>query len=86
MVDLQPLKNIPQVVGIDTKPTLYHGEKAIHIMVLLEDETGRRSVEGTFTTQDKDGFGGVDFDQRKDPVALMVSKVKSVLAGTAEGV
>lgn len=67
-----------QVSTIKSTKTEMYGERATSIVVGLEDG---RTVTGTFTTEAKDGFGGVDFSQKKDPVALMIAKVKSVLEG-----
>lgn len=60
-----------------------HGDSAIEVTVVLVDG---RTVVGTFTTEAKPGFGGVEFDTRKNIPQLMRSKVEAVLAGTAEEV
>jgi hypothetical protein len=81
MTDLTGLRTMPEVLAVATEPVDYHGERAIRVKALLEDG---RAVEGTFTTQDKDSFGGVEFSSRKDIDALMVSKVRAVLEGKAD--
>lgn len=63
------------------KSYVMHGENAVQVVVNLVNGT---SVEGTFTTESKPGFGGVDFMSKKDVVGLMTAKIKSVLEGTAE--
>jgi hypothetical protein len=69
------------VVAVKVEDSTYHGEKAVQVRAEL---TNRKIVEGIFTTDDKDSFGGVEFNSRKDVVALMVHKIRSVLNGTAE--
>jgi hypothetical protein len=68
-----------RVVHVLAVRTTMHGEKAVSVVVTLNDY---RRVTGTFTTESKPGFGGVDFSEKKDPAALMIHKVKSVLEGT----
>jgi hypothetical protein len=68
-------------VKVETTRTTYHGESATEVTAVLADG---RTVTGTFTTEDKAGFGGVQFATRKDVPGLMVAKVRAVLAGTAE--
>lgn len=63
------------------RESVHHGEKATEVTVRLKDG---RTVTGTFTKEDREGFGGVDFQHRKDIPGLMRAKVESVLAGTAE--
>ena len=63
------------------KDTNLHGEKATKVVATLSDG---RTVEGLFTSHPRAGFGGVDFAGPKDIVGLMISKIKSVLGGTAE--
>lgn len=68
-----------------------HGQPAIFVRVDLDARTWPVemqvvSVEGTFTTELKSAFGGVDFAQKKDIPLLMASKVRAVLNGTAEEV
>jgi hypothetical protein len=58
-----------------------HGELATEVKVIL---TNGKTVEGGFTSQPRSGFGGVEFDQHKDIVALMSAKIDSVLRGTHE--
>lgn len=77
----EALGDIRAVDVFTVNETVWHGETAVEVTVILDDG---RTVEGTFTTEDKAGFGGVEFSLRKDVPALMRSKVKSVLAGTAE--
>lgn len=73
---------IPQVEEVMVKKDAFlHGQEATEVEALLEDG---RSVIGTFTDGDNTEFGGIDFEQRKNIGALMVSKIKSVLEGTAE--
>jgi hypothetical protein len=64
-----------------TKDAEVHGEPATVVRVRLADG---REIIGTFTTESKAGFGGVEFDSRKNIPQLMRAKVESVLAGTAE--
>lgn len=81
------VKDIPGVkVSSIRRDVELHGEKAVQARVVIEqpDDSAQWAVVGTFTTEDKDGFGGVDFDLRKDVPGLMASKVRSVLNGTAE--
>jgi hypothetical protein len=59
----------------------HHGECATKVVVDLM--SGQR-VEGKFTTHPKSGFGGVTFGGPKDIAGLMVSKIRSVMEGTAE--
>lgn len=60
-----------------TKTEMY-GEKATSVVVNLA--TGQ-TVTGTFTTEAKPGFGGVEFSSQKDIAGLMVAKIESVLEG-----
>lgn len=78
---LEKFKDVDEVVGWDIDDVDYHGEKAKQVTVVLK---GGTKVGGIFTVEDKDGFGGVEFTSRKDVAGLMASKVRSVLAGTAE--
>lgn len=73
---------VPEVKGVRINDDVYHGEAAVVVTVTLTDG---RTVTGTYTTEPKEGFGGVEFSRRKDIPTLMVGKVASVLAGTAEG-
>lgn len=68
-------------IRVDKNATLY-GESAVEVVVHLDDG---RTVTGTFTTEPREGFGGVVFSQKKDIVGLMVSKIRAVLDGTASG-
>ncbi len=67
-------------IGFDKQADL-HGQDAVMVKVILV--TGDYIV-GTFTTENKSGFGGVEFSQKKDVVKLMVSKIKAVLEGKAD--
>lgn len=58
-----------------------HGEDATEVKVDLID--GRRVI-GTFATESKPGFGGVEFSSTKDIPGLMKAKIKAVLEGKAE--
>jgi hypothetical protein len=72
------------LTGVDLftlNETVWHGETAVEVMVVLDDG---RTITGTFTTESKAAFGGVEFSQRKDVPRLMRAKVESVLAGKAE--
>jgi hypothetical protein len=72
---------LPEVYSVSVKDVYIYGEPATEVIAILE--TGQY-VTGTFTKEDKSAFGGVEFSQRKDPGALMVAKIKSVLKGTAD--
>lgn len=81
------VKDIPGVKTTSIRRDVeLNGEKAIQARVVIEQEhdSAQWAVVGTFSTQDKDSFGGVDFSLRKDIPGLMASKVRSVLAGTAD--
>lgn len=85
----QELDAIPAVQEWWVGDSVYHGQKAKHVIVVLLKEATEttkyvQTVEGIFTVEDKQGFGGVEFSQRKPIPELMASKVRSVLAGTAE--
>lgn len=67
-------------VTID-REAAHHGEPAIDVTVIC---VGGRTVTGTFIKDGREGFGGVDFDGRKDVAGLMISKVRAVLDGRAE--
>lgn len=58
-----------------------HGEDAVLVHVVLTD---RREVQGSFTKENKSGFGGVVFNTQKDITGLMKAKINSVLNGTSE--
>jgi hypothetical protein len=58
-----------------------HGEDATEVVATLADG---RTVTGTFVRHSREGFGGVQFSAPKDVAGLMVSKIRDVLAGTAE--
>lgn len=70
-----------EVSVVAVKKTKIHGERAVQVIAYLDDG---KTVTGTFTTEDKAAFGGVEFAGRKDVVHLMVKKIESVLGGTAE--
>lgn len=72
---------ISEVTHVDVEKIEVHGESATQVVATLTDG---RTVTGTFTTEDKAAFGGVQFSSRKDIGALMESKVRSVLAETAD--
>ena len=74
-------QNNTDVIWVTEKNTTLHGEAATQVDAQLVDG---RLVTGTFTTESKPGFGGVEFAHRKDIPALMTAKIKSVLAGTAD--
>ena len=67
-------------VGIDKSAT-FNGENAMTVRVILNNG---KLVQGTFTTESKPGFGGIEFSLKKDVVGLMTAKINSVLRGTAE--
>lgn len=75
------LTSISEVTHVNVEKIDVHGEPATEVVATLEDG---RTVTGTFTTEDKAAFGGVEFSSRKDIGALMESKVRSVLAETAD--
>lgn len=75
------MREIDEVIRWMVDRTTVHGEGAIAVTAWLDDG---RSVYGSFTTVEKDAFGGVQFAQRKDIPRLMTSKIRSVLAGTAD--
>lgn len=77
----EALGDIGAVDLFTLQETVWHGETAVEVTVILDDG---RTVTGTFTTGDKSGFGGVVFSQRKDVPRLMRAKVEAVLRGTAE--
>lgn len=77
----QQLAPFAEVSAVDVDKVEVHGERATQVVVTLNDG---RTVTGTFTTEDKAAFGGVEFSSRKDIGGLMASKVRSVLAGTAD--
>lgn len=78
----QVFRNIPEVLRWTTdRNAEHHGEKATRVTVFLE---GGWTIEGMFTANPRGGFGGVTFSEKKDIPALMRSKIRSVLAGTAE--
>lgn len=70
------------VVTVKVDDTYHYGQKAVRVSATL---TTRQIVEGTFNQEEKAGFGGIEFNNRYDVVALMSHKIKSVLDGTAEG-
>jgi len=72
---------VREVESIAVRDTIVHGEDAMEVTVTLADG---RTVVGTFTTEFKSGFGGVEFASRKNVPALMKSKVSAVLRGVAE--
>lgn len=72
--------NTIAAIGVD-KSAILNGESAVRVSVSL---TNGKFVEGTFATESKPGFGGVEFESKKDVVGLMTAKVDSVLRGTAE--
>jgi len=77
----EALGDIPAVDLFTLSETVWHGEAAVEVLVILDDG---RTITGTFTTESKAAFGGVVFSQRKDVPRLMRAKVESVLAGTAD--
>jgi hypothetical protein len=72
---------VREVESIAVGDVVVHGEEAMEVTVTLVDG---RTVTGTFTTEARPGFGGVEFATRKDVAQLMRSKVAAVLRGTAE--
>lgn len=70
-----------QIKGSAVTVVNEHGIPAQAVVTTLSDG---RTVTGIFTVEDKAGFGGVEFTQRKDVAALMISKISSVLRGTAD--
>lgn len=77
---MEKLTSIADVTNVRINKVEVHGERATEVVAVLSDG---RTVTGTFTSEDKTAFGGVDFSSRKDVGALMSSKIKSVLAGTS---
>lgn len=77
-------ENFPEgtikLIGTD-KSAVLNGESAIMVRVVLSNG---KTIEGTFATEARPGFGGVEFKSKKDVVGLMTSKIESVLRGTAE--
>jgi hypothetical protein len=55
---------------------VHYGETATEVVVYLQDG---RTVTGTFTTEQRESFGGVQFQTKKDIARLMIAKVRSVL-------
>lgn len=83
MISADIIKAFPEkeVVLVRVDKTRVHGERAVEVEAILSNG---KTVTGSFTTDDKAAFGGVEFAGRKDVVGLMISKIKSVLGGTAE--
>ena len=77
---LEAFPQVVQAVTVD-KGEEIHGEPATRVVAYLANG---RYVEGTFTTESKPGFGGVDFQSKKDIAGLMGAKIRSVLEGTHE--
>ena len=69
------------VVEVKVDKVPINGESAVWVRAVLD--TGK-TVTGTFTSGDNTSFGGVSFDQHKDVVGLMTSKIKAVQKGTHE--
>lgn len=70
-----------EVAHVTRVHTKHHGQDAVRVLAELGDG---RTVEGTFTTEARKGFGGIEFSQRKDITGLMISKIEAVLRGSAE--
>lgn len=77
----QQLEAIPEVARVAIDKVEIHGENATEVVATLHDG---RTVTGTFTTEDKAAFGGVQFSSRKNVGALMSSKIQSVVTGSVD--
>lgn len=64
-----------------TKSLEINGEPTTRVFAVLANG---QTVQGDFATESKSGFGGVEFNTKKDIGGLMIAKIKSVLRGTAE--
>ena len=58
-----------------------NGEDATEVEAVFKNGT---VLTGTFTTNDKKAFGGVEFSQQKDIPGLMKSKIQAIKDGKAE--
>lgn len=67
-----------QDISVD-KDTRKNGQKAVEVTATLTDG---RTVTGTFLTEQKASFGGVEFNSIYNVANLMTAKINSVLNGT----